>query len=519
MEYRNPVLPGFYPDPSVIRVGRDYYLVTSTFEYFHGVPVFHSRNLLNWKQIGHVLTRRSQLDLMGRKSSEGIFAPTIRYCNGVFYLITTDVQGIGNFYVTAVDPAGPWSDPVPVPYCNIDPSLFFDDDGKVYVTSQKGWELDSHVIQFEIDIRTGRALSEPAVIWRGDGGPWCEGPHLYKIGGVYYLISASGGTGRDHRAIIGRGPTPYGPFERRPEPILTHNRLPGHPVQNLGHAELVEDHNGSWWAFFLGTRPVGGSEGFSVLGRETFLAPVVWTEDGWPVIDNNDGTAGLAVQTGPGSVPEVPAALQAPESIRTAFAADAVLGPEWCFVRRSPGPETLSLTERGGWLRLTGNGGSMADGGAPAYVCRRQQHRCMQAETLLEFHPVHAGEEAGLAVRLSDTSHYTLTVRNTETGRSIEVTAVVRGERKAGECARLQAGRVRLAVRSDAERYAFFYAVGGGEWVSLGAWPARNLSPEEEFGFTGVTVGMYACGGADAGSGGHPAPADFQYFLYTPQEE
>ncbi|MFX3634400.1 MAG: family 43 glycosylhydrolase [Candidatus Pristimantibacillus sp.] len=158
LTYRNPVLPGFYPDPSVIRVGEDYYMVNSTFEYFPGVPIFHSKNLIQWEQIGNVLTRESQVNLRSRKSSEGIFAPVIRHHDDVFYMITTDVQGIGNFYVTTNDPTGPWSDPIKIPYGNIDPSLFFDDDGKVYVSAQSGFGETSHVIQYEIDIATGKLL-------------------------------------------------------------------------------------------------------------------------------------------------------------------------------------------------------------------------------------------------------------------------------------------------------------------------------------------------------------------------
>ncbi|WP_258881348.1 glycoside hydrolase family 43 protein [Paenibacillus sp. sptzw28] len=279
ISYMNPVIPGFYPDPSVARRGEDYYLVTSSFEYYPGIPVFHSRDLVNWEQIGCVITRPEQLDLSERRSSRGIFAPTIRCCNGRFYVITTDVDGIGNFFVSAEDPGGPWSDPIRIPYGGIDPSLMFDDtDGTVYVTVQQGADKNSHIIQYEIDISTGEALTEPVVIFRGDGGPWVEGPHLYRIHGMYYLIAASGGTGRYHREIAARSDKPYGPFVMLPHPILTHNRLDDHPIQNTGHADLFEDGNGFWWAVFLGVRPVEGHHG--VLGRETFLAPVHWTEAG-----------------------------------------------------------------------------------------------------------------------------------------------------------------------------------------------------------------------------------------------
>ncbi|WP_342746144.1 glycoside hydrolase family 43 protein [Paenibacillus donghaensis] len=269
ISYSNPILPGFYPDPSITRAGDDFYLVCSSFEYFPGVPIFHSRDLIHWTQIGHVLDRMSQLDIRGCKSSGGIFAPTIRYYDGMFYMITTDVGGRGNFYVTAADPAGPWSDPISIPYGGIDPSLMFDDDGRVYVTTQQGADYDSHAIQYEIDVATGEALTEPVVIWTGDGGPWTEGPHLYKINGIYYIMTASGGTAKEHREIIGRSSSPYGPFERLPHPILTHKDTES-PIQYLGHADLIEDNNGDWWAVFLGVRLVDSK--YTVLGRETFLA-------------------------------------------------------------------------------------------------------------------------------------------------------------------------------------------------------------------------------------------------------
>ncbi|WP_438446062.1 glycoside hydrolase family 43 protein [Gorillibacterium sp. sgz5001074] len=524
MKYRNPVLPGYYPDPSVIRVGLDYYMVTSTFEYFPGVPVFHSRDLVTWRQIGHVLTRRSQVDLLSRKSSAGIYAPTIRHHNGTFYMITTDVRGIGNFYVTASDPAGPWSDPVPVPHGNIDPSLFFDDDGKVYVTTQMGEGLDSHIIQYEIDIKTGEARSEPVAIFHGDGGVWCEGPHLYKIHGVYYLIAASGGTGKDHREIVGRSTSPYGPFEPMSRPMLTHNGLPEHPFQNLGHAELVEDHRGGWWAFFLGTRPVEGR--YSVLGRETFLAPVTWTEDGWPMVDSNEGTVGALMEA-----EELPERLppgydaDAPSVHRTVFSPDQELGPEWCYVRREPEAGAVSLAARPGWLALAGGRDTLSAGAGHAahYLCRRQQHRRARLETAMDFRPLQAGDRAGLAVRISDRTHYTLTLGQAEEpggGLAVTVASSVRGEVRTEAVAPVSPGSdgapLRLAIRADAEVYEFLCSGDGETWTRLCALPACHLSSEYDSGFTGVTLGLYA---VSPGSGSERATAYYRYAEYLGANE
>lgn len=514
VSYTNPILPGFYPDPSVTRAGDDFYLVNSSFEYFPGVPIFHSRDLLHWEQIGHVLDRLSQLDLRNRLSSDGIYAPTIRHHDGVFYMITTDVRGIGNFYVTATDPAGPWSDPIRIPYGGIDPSLFFDDDGKVYVTAQQGADDDSHAIQYEIDIATGQALSEPVVIWRGDGGPWTEGPHLYKIRGTYYIMSASGGTAKEHREIIGRGSGPYGPFELYPEPILTHRCL-DHPIQYLGHADLIEDPNGDWWAVFLGVRLVGS--GYSVLGRETFLAPVIWNEDGWPMIDNNEGLVQLEM-----SVPRVPGAGLGSGSGSGQKAVGKVsptekddfegnlLSPSWTFLR-NPAEDSWSLSERPGWLALRGQAAGLNDVAPVAFVGRRQQRVEAEWNTLLQFKGIRDGEEAGLCARRDEAAHYEVVLTRDNGQNKVVARLTVRGETRIAVIVPVYTDYVYLKIRSDEKRYTLYYSLAGRQWTELAAETALALSPEDVAGkicFTGVVVGLYAAGN------GKPcaAPAYFDWF-------
>ncbi|HAS83495.1 MAG TPA: glycoside hydrolase family 43 protein, partial [Verrucomicrobia bacterium] len=292
MKYSNPVIPGFYPDPSICRVGQDFYLVTSSFEYFPGVPLFHSRNLVNWKQIGHCLTRHAQLPLSGVSISGGIYAPTIRYHGGRFYMVTTNCRNGGNFFVWSDAPDGAWSDPVWIAHKGIDPDLFWDDDGSVYVTG-------AGICQTKIDIKTGQSLSESTHLWSGCGGHYPEAPHLYKISGHYYLMIAEGGTEYGHCVTIARGPTPQGPWETCPHnPILTHRSKSKIPVQATGHGDMVEDQSGNWWMVCPGIRPKG-FHSCHFLGRETFLTPVKWV-DGWPVIGNNgeiaiqmDGAEGL----------------------------------------------------------------------------------------------------------------------------------------------------------------------------------------------------------------------------------
>ncbi|MBW5445732.1 family 43 glycosylhydrolase [Cohnella sp. CFH 77786] len=508
--YRNPVIPGFYPDPTVARAGDTFYLATSSFEYFPGVPIFRSTDLVSWEPIGHALTRRSQVDFRNRGSSDGIYAPTLRYHGGLFYLITTDVRGRGNFFVRASDPAGPWSDPVKLPYGNIDPSLLFDDDGRVYVTAQNGWEYESHIIQYEIDPETGEALTEPKVIFEGDEGPWTEGPHLYKIRGMYYLLCASGGTGFGHREIAARSANPYGPFEPRPEPILTHSGLRDHPFQCLGHADLFQDGNGDWWAVFLGTRPTEG--GFSVLGRETFLAPVRWTEDGWPYIDDDEGIVRplMTVARLPGTPSHEAPVLPPGNAYRLGSGFDA----NWSFLRDYD-ESRFSWTDRPGWLAVTGNVYTLADNGGPAvFACLRQKHRSMAFSCRLDFIPQAQGEEAGLAARLNHNGFCVFGIKRTDDG--VPRISLTYRDGPTDFSALYDAAPEEacyLSVRSDAAAYGFSYSPDGRNWRELPArLPASALSPERNGGFTGVCIGMYASGNGQPSA----TPAYFSGFRYDP---
>ena len=277
MEFENPVLPGMHPDPTICRVGRDFYLACSSFEYFPGVPIFHSRDLVGWRQIGHALTRRSQLDLSGVPSSDGIYAPTLRHHDGTFYLVTTLV-GSGNFLVTAKHPRGPWSDPCWLDSDGIDPSLAFLDDRVYYTRNGPGADPDHpFVYQAELAWSGGvpSLVRKPRVIWRGTGGIWPEAPHLYRRGRWFYLLTAEGGTSYGHSVVVARSGRPYGPFVASPHgPLLTHRDRPRHAIQATGHADLVELDDGSTWAVLLGIRPAAGRNHH--LGRETFLAPVAW---------------------------------------------------------------------------------------------------------------------------------------------------------------------------------------------------------------------------------------------------
>jgi len=501
MVIRNPILPGFYPDPSVCRVGRDYYLVSSSFEYFPGVPIFHSADLVNWEQIGHCLTRKSQLDLTGALPSSGIFAPTLRYHRGVFYMITTNVGGCGNFYVTATDPAGPWSEPVLVDGDWFDPSLFFEDDGRAYYTRRGG----RGIVQAEIDVETGRLTTELEMICERFICSDIEGPHLYKIDGVYFLMAAEGGSRFGHGEVIGRSDSPWGPFEPCPHnPILTHRDRGHGAIRDVGHAELVQDHNGRWWAFCLGTRHLHYNS-FSLLGREIFLAPVVWTEDGWPVV----GDGGAVAESFRADL--FPAQLPVPDVWRDDFDG-ADLDHRWNFLR-NPRDEDWSLGERPGYLRLRGSPVSLADRDSPAFLGRRQQHFGMTASCLLDFAPQAENEEAGLTAFMNDCHHYAVVVAMRQGRRCVVV------KKRVGDMAQevasdpLGPGPVRLAVSADSSYYRFSYAQDGREVRPLASGLGRLLSPEiaaDDGSWTGVYLAMFASGN------GRPCrrPADFDWFEY-----
>lgn len=511
MPLSNPIIPGFHPDPSICRVGQDYFLVTSSFEYAPGVPLFHSRDLVHWRQIGHCLDRPSQLPLDGVRPSGGIYAPTIRHHDGVFYMVTTNVTGGGNFYVHTRDPFGAWSEPVWLEQGGIDPSLLFD-GSRVYLTSSYGSafpvpdEIDPATFQWgvqqsAIEIATGTILEGPRLIWGGTGGKFPEAPHLYRVGETYYLMIAEGGTEYGHMETVARSASPWGPWEPCPHnPILTH-RSHQSPFQGLGHADLVEAHDGSWWAVCLGFRPHGYPPVYH-LGRETFLAPVHWDADGWPRIGEGGrirvGAEGPRLQPCPWPAPPPRDDFDSPQ-----------LGPAWNFLG-TPAAGSWSLAERPGALRLLGGAAALDDGPPVTFVGRRQQHLVCQASTLLEFEPAAEGEQAGLTVWMNPRHHYDLFVRRADGRREIAV------RQRIGDLAALVArrpledGPVRLLVRAEPQGYTFEYAAGAAEPQTLAHGETRYLSTEVAGGFTGVYLALYASGGGRPGA----AAAFFEWFDY-----
>lgn len=510
--YYNPILAGWYSDPSICTNGEgDYFLVTSTFTYFPGVPIFHSRDLVNWNQVGHVLTRPSQLvNIEKQHVSGGIFAPDIAYnpANKTYYMVTTNV-GAGNFFVKTQDPFGEWSDPIMLPeVAGIDPAFFFDEDGKGYIVNNDDApegkpEYDGHrtVRVVEFDTEKDQCVGERKIVvnkgWRPQDRPiWCEGPHIYKVDGTYYLMTAEGGTGDNHSEVIYKGNSPFGPFTPwESNPILTQRTLSGdrpNAVTCAGHADMVRTPDGDWWGVFLACRPV--SSGKENLGRETFMLPVKWTEDGWPMFVENGSEVPLVVSR-PGA--------KRGENVtfgnytRSDEFADSILGKEWMTLR-GPASEYYSLEKNPGFLTIKCAEVSTCDKAPLPYVCRRLCHHEFSCSTRMTFQPEDASQAAGLLLLKDETHQYMLARVFDGMNHKIQLRKVteagheVVGEKEVAE----EVGTLRMKVEGKGLEYAFSYSDDdGATWQTVAdKVDAGFTSTNEAGGFTGTVIGPFATG-------------------------
>jgi len=513
--FQNPILPGFYPDPSICRVGEDYYLVNSSFEYFPGLPIFHSRDLTHWRQIGHVLDRPEQLDLDGIRPSGGLYAPTIRYHEGTFYVINTLVggpQGRNNFVVTASDPAGPWSEPHWLANApGIDPSLLFDEDGRVWYVGNReppdGEAYPGHreIWMQELDPVRMVLVGKKHALWDGalKGAVHAEGPHLYKVNGYYYLLVAEGGTGHDHAVSIARSRTITGPYEPNPRnPILTHRHLGrDYPIVGTGHADLVETQYGEWWMVVLAMRPYDGY--FYNLGRETFLAPVRW-EDGWPIVSPGSGRVEHAYP-----VPNLPEHVWPSQSTCDNFETPA-LDPSWNFLR-TPREPFWSLSDRPGHLRLRLRAAHLAEWSNPSFVGRRQQHIQFTARAAMDFEPRGAGESAGIVLLQNSDYHFRLVCTWRPHQRIVQLIRRYKDDETVIAEQDVADGRLYFKVEAYGQAYSFYVSTAADVWLPLAQdVDGRLLSTPIAGGFVGAYIGLYAS------SNGAPSSnyADFDWFEY-----
>jgi len=527
-EYLNPIIAGFHPDPSICRVGDDYYLVNSAFNYFPSLPIWHSKDLVNWTQIGNVLDRPSQFPMRGGAMDRGTYAPTIRFHKGTFYVVNTLVgSSLGNFYVTATDPRGPWSEPIKLQGIGgIDPDLFFDDDGKCYVTScddpvgQPLYNGHRAIKLQELDLEQTKPVGEKTVII--DGGTdlsqrpiWCEGPHIYKINGKYYAMCAQGGTSTAHTVVIFRADSvrgPYTPWDKNP--ILTQMDLPPNrpdPVTCTGHADLVQTQNNEWFAVFLGCQPY--DRGFFNTGRQTFLLPVTWTTDGWPVILPPRTPVPLTVKK-----PNLPASALA--SIPTTgnisytdnFDTDT-LAPRWVGIRL-PTSQFYALNKSTNSLSLEPRPVRLSAQANPSFLGVRQQNNDFSVSVTLSAQPTTTTCTAGLAAFQNETHYYAINIK-IESGKlteiSLEQPAPAAG-RGRGRGATSQSNaqptsqpaphatklpdiltNIELKFEVAGPITKCFYKAPGGDLTQIGPdLQSSFLSTDTAGGFQGVTLGLFA---------------------------
>ena len=526
VSYYNPILPGFYPDPSIVRVGADYYLINSSFAFYPGIPVFHSTDLVRWTQIGNAIDRPGMLDFSGLNTSRGVFAPDISYHDGLFYIVNTCVDCKGNFVITAKDPKGPWSDPVWLPFGGIDPSILWDDDGKAYIVYNDGPQgpplYDGHRALWlqEFDPKTLSMVGASQVVVNGGSDiakkpVWIEGPHIFKKDGHYYLMAAEGGTEANHSEVIFRSDAVTGPYvPYAGNPILTQRDLDKSrpdPVESTGHADLVQAADGQWWAVFLGTRPYAqpqpGQQGPFNTGRETFLLPFTWTKDAagkddWPVIVPQGQAVARDV-----TVPGMP--VQRTNGYRAHHGYDG--GLAWLQIRTPATSFAKRDADEG--LILAAQPEAIGDVAShPAFTGLRQEQPNTDVNTVVTYRPARDGDRAGIAMVQSD-NFYLFFGRAKRDGQDVlEVTrrSGAADPRDGVVVARVPApdsDQLYLTAHITGGTATFSYHLpagigggrvtllnGGSETVVADQVDATNLSTAKAGGFVGAIIGFYAYG-------------------------
>lgn len=524
----NPVLPGFHPDPSILRVGEDYYVATSTFEWFPGVRLHHSRDLVHFRAIGHALTRPAQLDLHGNPRSGGVWAPCLSYADGLFYLVYTDVKAWGhgfvdahNYLVTAQRIEGPWSDPMYLNSSGFDPSLFHDDDGRKWLVNmvwdhRPGKNAFAGIVLTELSLAERRLSGVPRPIFEGTALGCTEGPHLYKRDGIYYLMVAEGGTGYEHAVTLARSKQLNGPYTANPAgPLLTARHDPELVLQKAGHASLVDTPGGELYLAHLCGRP-RGPERRCILGRETALQRVRWDAEGWLTLDNNGHTRSPSpsVQV---PAPNLPGHPFAAEPARDDFDRKQ-LGNQYQTLRDPPDSSWLSLSERPGFLRLRGRE-SPQSLHRQSLVARRLQSLSCQVETVLEFQPQTFQQAAGLGCWYDDECFFAAQITWDErAGKCLKLLGSERGKLKdlTPEPVLLARRATWLRARLANERLQFSFSEDGTTFTPVGPELDATLLSDEAttlgLGFTGAFAAVFAYD-----LGGTRREADFDYFEYSEQ--
>ena len=441
MKIQNPIIRGFYPDPSICEAEGKYYIACSSFQFFPGVPIFESEDLMNWKQVANALTRTSQVELHQIPSSGGVFAPTLRYHDGTFYMVTNNNTFGKNFYITTTDIRGEWSEPIFVDQEGIDPSLLFDEDGKVYFTSNGSDENGKAcILQCEIDVKTGEKLTDSIPIWTGSGGRYIESPHLYHIGDWYYLMVAEGGTEYGHMITYARSESVWGPFESYPKnPVLTNRNKAPYIIQGIGHGDLIQSKNGDWFILCLGFRQIHQWMTYHHLGREVFLTPVEFDKDGW-FTAGKDGTTDFEY--------EIKGNFEQTEKTHYTFE-NTDKNIDWCFLRH-PVTENYDLTPERFILKGTDITLDMTD--TPTFVGIRQRDFDMELSVNADVN----GGEGGVTLYMCESEHYDIAIRKGENGFEAVLKLNIGNIKHTEKVIPLKSGNAKLIITSDSQIYKFF---------------------------------------------------------------
>ncbi|MDR0962185.1 MAG: glycoside hydrolase family 43 protein [Mediterranea sp.] len=510
-EFYSPILQGCYPDPSICRRGNDYFLVCSSFAMFPGVPIFHSTDLVNWKQIGHVLDRTSQLKVWDTGISQGVYAPTIRYNphNETFYMITTEFAGgFGNIIVKTKDPFQGWSDPIKLNFDGIDPSIFFDDDGKAYIVHNdapargqalyeghrviKVWEYDVAADQViagtdKVIVNGGVDLSKKPI--------WIEAPHIYKKDGLYYLMCAEGGTGDWHSEVIFEGKSPTGPFiPADNNPILSQRYLNANRANKVdwaGHADLVSTPDGDYYGVFLAVRP--NETGRVNTGRETFILPVDWSGK-FPVFVNGLVPLEPKLKMPKGAVNRTWEEGFMPNANFTYAEEFATLPLDYRWIAlRGPREEFISKAKKGG-LQLTPFETNMKELKPTSTLFYRQQHRNFSFSATLNYQPKAANELAGIACVQSERFHYVFGITCKDKATYLVLERTERSGSKVLASVPIDTKNpITLRVEAEGDAYRFGYTIDNINYVSVGGTVSGDiLSTDVAGGFTGCMLGLYA---------------------------
>lgn len=507
--YQNPVQRGFFPDPSVIRVNDDYYMVNSSFQYFPAIPISHSKDMVNWHIIGHAVINPEYLDLSDIKDSHGIWAPDISYKDGIFTIMATlrlngDSKRTKNvlrrqLMVTSDKPEGPYSKPSWLEVDSIDPSHFIDDDGKNYMI------IAPAVKVVPLNDDCSQVTGDMINAWDGAGERCSEGPHVLRKGDYYYGIVAEGGTGYGHGINIGRSKHLLGPYESSPYNPVMRQLDPSAPIQRAGHGKLIQTQNGDWWCYYLMGRPNQGN--YTTIGRESGLDPVQWTEDGWFTINHGNGPSNEQI------APDLPECKFDRWTFDDFDQDTLALG--WEFVR-NPDQGSYSLTERPGHFRIWTRDGQLNEIRAKNTLLRREQELSYTASTKLEFYPENDGEQAGLTCYYS-TATYARFSLCYENGRKLQlVINRNHGEELMAEVDNIKECPIFLKVEVNKLTRSFYYSYDGEQWELAGVlenciYLCDEGVPDDPKRHTGTLVGIYA----NNGGCGTRIPADFDFFDYN----